>query len=234
MMHIELLREKQNSLQQQMTDFYTPRGLHVYFKDQLLNNDINVEAVIAKAEDLLPHHLCSEVEMVIVGHFDEFEEKGFNAFYDSGTICVTNSQFDEADMLDDIIHEFAHSVEEPYGVIIYGDSKVKDEFLQKRHTLHDILWKSGFKAPKSFFNDIDYDAEFDNFLYKKIGYDKLQTLCAGVFISPYAPTSLREYFATGFTEFFLHPDGHNYLKKVSPHLYNKILEIYSDEDVDSY
>ena len=138
-----------------MTDFYTPRGLHVFFKDKLLNDDIDVEFVISKVEELLPHHLCSEVEMIIVGHFDEFEEKGFNAFYDSGTVCVTNNQFDEADMIDDIIHEFAHSVEEPYGMEIYGDSKIKNEFIEKRNTLHDILWKSGYKTPKSFFKRLD-------------------------------------------------------------------------------
>ena len=233
-MHIELLKEKQKKIQQQMTDFYTPRGLHVFFKDKLLNDDIDVEFVISKVEELLPHHLCSEVEMIIVGHFDEFEEKGFNAFYDSGTVCVTNNQFDEADMIDDIIHEFAHSVEEPYGMEIYGDSKIKNEFIEKRNTLHDILWKSGYKTPKSFFNNVDYDEEFDNFLYKKVGYDKLQSLCSGVFVSAYAATSLREYFATAFTEFFLYPDRHNYLSKVSPQLYNKILSLYSAESVDNY
>ena len=59
------------------------------------------------------------------------------------------------------------------------------------------------------------------FLYKKIGYDKLAALIRGLFISAYAPTSLREYFATGFTEFYLDSD-HSYLKRVSPALYEKL------------
>lgn len=233
-MHIEQLREKQNKINQQVTDFYTPRGLHVYFKDQLLNDDIDVESVISKVEELLPHHLCSEVEMVVVGHFDEFEKRDINAFYDSGAVYVSNSQMDEMDMVDDIVHEFAHSIEEPYGMEIYGDSKVRDEFLEKRSVLHDILWKSGYKVPKSFFNNVDYDKEFDMFLYKKVGYQELHRLTSGIFISPYAPTSLREYFATGFTNFFLNPNEHNYLKSVCPQLYNKLFELYSEESVDNY
>ncbi len=227
-MHTKLLKEKHRQTIQQMTDFYTPRGLHVYFKDRVIDKNINVENVISQVEGILPQHLTSEVEMIIVGQFDEFEEKGFNAFYDSGTVFVTNLQDDEQDMIDDIIHEFAHSIEEPYGMDIYGDYKVRDEFLEKRNTLHNILWKSGFKIPKSLFNNIDFDQELDDILYRKIGYEKLQGMCKGIFLNSYAPTSLREYFATGFTDFFLRPDEHKYIQKMCPQLYKKILSIYSE------
>ena len=70
------------------------------------------------------------------------------------------------------------------------------------------------------------------FLLKNVGYDKLRNYAAGIFITTYAPTSLREYYATAFTDFFLNPDGHNYLKKISPELYKKIFELYSEEDLD--
>ena len=76
------------------------------------------------------------------------------------------------------------------------------------------------------FMDSEYDQEFDEFLYQDIGYNKLSELLRGVFITPYAATSLREYFATGFTEFYLYPDNHNYLKKISPELYKKILQLH--------
>ena len=67
----------------------------------------------------------TEVEMVIVGQIEDFIKKDFNAMYEGGTIYVTNIQDNESDMVDDIIHEFAHSVEEPFGYFIYGDSKIK-------------------------------------------------------------------------------------------------------------
>jgi hypothetical protein len=54
----------------------------------------------------------------------------------------------------------------------------------------------------------------------------------GVFITPYAATSLREYFATGFTEFYLHPDDHEFLKKISPELYKKINSLHDPEILD--
>ena len=43
------------------------------------------------------------------------------------------------------------------------------------------------------------------FYIKKIGYDKLSPIMTGIFMTPYAATSLREYFATGFVEFYTAP-----------------------------
>ena len=138
----------------------------------------------------------------------------------------------QEDMFDDIVHEMAHSVEDAYGYQIYADQKIKQEFLRKREYLHNIMWEMGFKAPKSFFADIEFSEEFDDFLHKKVGYDKLAPIVRGVFISPYAATSLREYFATMFTEYYLDSD-HSFLKKISPILYEKISMLQNTEMLDS-
>ena len=225
------LLKKQKMLQEQQTDFYTPSGIHVFFKDNIDN--INVEKVVNKVENTIPPHLLSEVEMIIVGWFDEFEERSLNAFYDSGTLYISNIQDDFADMYDDLIHEISHSIEEPHGYFLYGDKKIENEFLRKRKYLHDILWKAGYKIPVSVFMNPEYNKEFDLFLYEEIGYDKITTLTAGVFINPYAPTSLREYYATGFTEFFVNPDGHSFLQKVSPELYKKLVLLQNPEELDN-
>ena len=80
--------------------------------------------------------------------------------------------------------------------------------------------------------DPEYDYEFDEFLLKDIGYDKLSSIVSGLFISPYAPTSLREYFATGFTEFYLNPNEHTFLKQLTPALYNKLEKINNVDPLD--
>jgi len=223
--------QKQQKLMEQQTDFYTSTGLHVFFKDPVEN--VDVEKVVSKVESSMPEHLLSEVEMIIIGWFDEFEERNINAFYDSGTLYVSNIQDDFMDMYDDIVHEISHSLEEPHGYFLYGDKKIENEFLRKRKYVHDMLWKMGYKIPSSVFMNPEYDQELDLFLYEKIGYDKLTTVVAGVFISPYAVTSLREYFATGFTEFYLHPDNHKFLQKISPELYKKLVLLQNPEELDS-
>tara|TARA_R110002110_G_scaffold22754_8_gene87822 strand:+ start:523 stop:1224 length:702 start_codon:yes stop_codon:yes gene_type:complete len=226
-MLIKQLQEKQKKLNQK-SDFYTAGGLHVYFKDPVLNDDIDVERVINKVEDTVPGHLLNEIEMIVIGQFEEFQERSINAFYDGAAIYISNMQDDESDLYDDIVHEISHSIEEPYGYEIYGDEKIKNEFLQKRKRMHDILWARGFKAPMSFFSDTEYNEEFDEFLHKKIGYDKLANLIRGLFISPYAATSLREYFATGFTDFYVFSD-HGPLRIIVPELYKKISAIQNPE-----
>ena len=229
-MHINHLIEKQQKLQQKNTDFYTGTGIHVYFKEPPAS-DIDVESVIAKIESKIPVHLLEEIEMIIVGGFDEFEERDINAFYDSGTVYVSNLQDDNKDLYDDIVHEIAHSIESPHGYYLYGDEKIKKEFLAKRARLHDILWNMGFKAPKSFFREVEFNQEFDDFLYKKVGYDTLSQALQGLFINVYAATSLREYFATAFTEYYL-DSNHNFLKSVSPAAYEKIIGAQKPESLD--
>ena len=58
------------------------------------------------------------------------------------------------------------------------------------------------------------------FLYEDVGYEKLTFLTMGLFVSPYAITSLREYFARGLEEYYL--GDRKYLTNVSPSVYNKI------------
>jgi len=215
---------------QSNTDFYTPTGIHVYFKDSL-SDGVDIEKVVAKLESKIPRHLLEEIEMIIVGQFDEFVERSINAFYDSGTIYVSNTQDNDQDLYDDLIHEVAHSIESPHGYYLYGDEKIKKEFLAKRNRLHDILWNMGFKTPKSFFREIEFNQEFDDFLYKKVGYDKLSQVLQGLFINAYAATSLREYFATAFTEFYL-DTNHNFLKSVSPEVYKKINNAQKESSLD--
>ena len=231
-MLIKHLQEKQNKFQNNRTDFYTSSGIHVYFQEPFADPEHDLERVMAAVEAKVPRHLMSEIEMVIVGWFEEFVERSINAFYQDGTIFVSNLHVDEEDIYNDIVHEASHSIEEAYGYFLYGDEKLKDEFLRKRKHLHDLLWSLGFKAPESFFMDVEFDEDFDKFLYEKVGYDKLAPIMQGLFVTPYAATSLREYFATGFAEYYMDSD-HKYFQKVSPELYKKITNLQDPETLDS-
>ena len=228
----DYIEASQKRITEQISNFYTGNGIQIYFKDQMLDEHIDVEKVVSKFERTVPRHLLEEVEMVIIGHFDEFEDHSFTAFYRDGAIHLSNSQMDEDAMFSDMIHETAHACETAYGQEIYADSKIKDEFLRKRLHLYDILWKMDFKAPKSIFLDVEYDEEFDQFLFQDVGYGTLGNAVRGLFISAYAPTSLREYFATGFAEFYRHSNNHTNLKKVSPALYKKIALLHNLDKID--
>ena len=224
-MLLDYLKKRQQMLSEK-NNYYTRKGIQVFSKDQMMNDLVDLESVMAKFESCMPDHVRDGVEMVIVGQFDEFEERDTNAFYKDGALYISNFQSDNDDLLDDLIHETAHSVEEAYGYEIYGDEEIKQEFINKRKFLYDVLWKMEFKAPRDLFLDPEYDQEFDEFLLNDVGYDKLSEVLRGIFITPYSATSLREYFATGFTEFYLYPDNHNYLKKISPQLYKKLLKVH--------
>ena len=65
----------------------------------------------------------------------------------------------------------------------------------------------------------------DDFLYKELGYDKLNYLINGIFLNPYAVTSIREYFASGLEKYLLDNTKREQLRNFSPELTKKIEEL---------
>ena len=191
-------------------------------------NKINFVSVIKQVERLVPEHLMNNIDAFYVGNFKEFAKKNreFNAMYKDGAIYISPDQDNEEDLLDDIIHEIAHSLENEYRDLIYGDNTLESEFLGKRKTLHYLVDKP--MLDMVYYNNPDYNATFDKHLYKDIGYDKLRLISAELFYSPYAITSLREYWANGFENYLL--GDKLALRDLSPVLFNKVTEILENSE----
>ena len=202
-----------------LRNHYKMHQIDIYIKDPL-PNEVNPDLVFKTITKIIPSHLFSGVDIVYVGHFDVFGEKQVNAVFQDGAIYVTNNQTSDEDMIDDIVHELAHSVEEKYRNIIYDDNTLKREFLGKRRRLYSLLKSYDYDPPKELNSNYHYDIELDSYLYKKVGYEVLWNMVSGLFPSPYSTTSLREYFAIGFEQFFM--GDKRSLKENSPALYAKL------------
>ena len=225
---IKYITETQQKLNSEQKEFYTINNAQVYVKNNVVSpngESISVKNVISKVEGIIPAHLLAYVEFIIVGWFDEFEKRDINSFYEDGTLYISNFQDNEDDMIDDIIHEIAHSLEVPLGREIYGDGKIEKEFISKRTALYRILEADGYDVNIVDFLNTEFDQKLDDFLYKSVGYDKLSGYLAGIMISPYSATSIREYFAEVFQTFYLTPEL-NYTQKISPEVYQKINELH--------
>ena len=192
-------------------------------------NGIKLPLVFKKLENIIPVDLVRELDAIYIGQFEELLKRQIESFFLDGAIFITNDQADDQKMIDTLLHEMAHCVEKTYTRDIYADGKLKTEFLGKRKRLQGML--VDFKEPKIGLEDymeIDYNEEFDNYLFKKVGYNRLNQITSNLFISPYAATSLREYFASGFENFFSKES--NYLKKLSPILYLKIVGLTNNKN----
>jgi hypothetical protein len=101
--------------------------------------------------------------------------------------------------------------------------------LTKRIRLRDMLQEYGYldNHDNLDFEDLEYNSELDNYLYKELGYDKLETFVNGLFITPYATISVREYFATAFEDCLLKDPS--YVRKISPMAYIKIESLLKRE-----
>jgi hypothetical protein len=209
-----------------LKDMYNLNGVDVYIKDRL-PDDVDPDFVFNYIAARIPFHLARSVDIIYIGQFPTMQEREINAYYQDGAIYVTSEQDGDMDMIDDIIHEIAHAVEQSHDELIYGTGAIQREFIAKRKALTFRL-QDMIEVPKDFNINIEFDSHIDNFLYKEVGYDILNQLVVNIFPSAYAATSVNEYFARGFEEYFI--GDKDALKKISPILYRTIEKLVYLED----
>lgn len=192
----------------------------------VLDTQLNIKKLMSMLIKKIPSFLLSNISSVVVGPTDDLERRQLQGMYKNSVIYLSGQQPSELEALDDLVHEVSHSVEEVYNELIYSDGKVENEFLRKREKLKNSLEREGFKVDHFDFSNMEYKIKFDQFLYKEVGYSKLGILASNIFYSPYAATSLREYFANGFEAFYM-KENIGLLKTLSPELYKKIIILHN-------
>jgi len=194
-------------------------SIDIFIKDKVTNG-IDVDFVFGYIAKFIPSHLLSGVDIIYIGHFDIFDERQVNAIYQDGAIYITNHQTSDEDMIDDIVHELSHSVEETQRENIYGDGRLMKEFMGKRKKLFFLMKQMNLNPDISLTTNPSYDDKIDNYFYKEVGYPKMWNIVNGLFPSPYSCTCLREYFAMGFEKYYL--GEKKLIKSLCPVLFGKL------------
>ena len=202
-----------------MIEYYI-YNIPVFVVEEDLTPEVDIPAFCTEVEHTLPAALLTNVEVVYIGQFKHLE--GRNAAYSNGAIYIDSWEPTNFDMLENFVHEVAHSLEIDHGATIYS-SEVMNEFRGKRERLRHLLEAEGYKINPALYSYMEYTEKFDNFLANEVGYPLLLTFTMGLFASPYGATSLQEYFANGFEKYFL--DNPRRVRDISPVLYTKIEEI---------
>jgi len=193
---------------------------------------ININNILEKIKEIIPYELLVGLEGIYVGEFNELKDRKIQAMFKEGAIWLSSYEdfpdITEDSIVKDITHELAHMLEDNAYFDIYHDGDIEKEYVGKKKRLVDLLRSNNISFSgmgRLFFSD-DYVDELDDFLFNNLGYDNLSSVTAGLFVSPYAVTSIREYFATGFEEYI--SGDRTYLKEISPALYNKIENIIEE------
>lgn len=206
-------------------------NIEVFIKDRITNKEVSFDSVLDTIEQKVPRHLLKNVDAIYVGNFDFLNNRDVQASYENSAIFVTNDQNSTQDMADDIVHEIAHSVEETYQRYIYADGKLEKEFTLKRKQLYDVLKAEDIEVSLQAFLQTEFSKEFDEYLHLHVGYPLLDMVGSSIFYSPYAATSLREYFANGFEALFYFGD-YEFVSKACPVLFEKLnglMEVKDDQ-----
>jgi len=201
-----------------LKDHFNLNGVSVIVKDRL-PDDVSLEFVLNYIAARVPFYFTQNIEVIYVGKFPEMDEREINAFYENDAIYVTNEQEEEMDMIEDIIHEISHAVEQNNQEFIYESGKLQREFIAKRTRLSQLLSQK-YDVPPHFDVSFDYDKSIDDFLFRDVGYDSLNQICVNIFPSGYAATSVSEYWAKGFEELFI--GDRDALKQMCPILFKTL------------
>jgi hypothetical protein len=189
---------------------------------------VNLQAIFKALENNFPSHYFQKLKSVKIQHIPEFDDRNVNALYRDNSFTISSRQDSTKDLMDDIVHEFAHHMETIFPELIYSDQALIHEFRKKRQELKFEIQTEGYWVDKYDFDNLKFDEKFDIFLYKRVGTNMLRMITTGLFIRPYAAVSLREYFATGFEAYYL--GKQETLEKISPMLYDKITELHTHSD----
>jgi hypothetical protein len=232
---LEYLNKSSMAAKKQHKEGVFLNNIYIFIKDHIIG-DVNLDIVLEKLKNSIPIHLFNGLDAIYVGQFKELQQREVNAAFMDGALYISNVQQDEESMLEDLIHEIAHSLEEQSNFNVYQDDLIYHEFLSKRLRLQKILESNGYDTSRQNFTKLEYSEKFDKYLYEEVGYPALHTMTVNLFCSPYGATSIREYFANGFEFYFA--KNRKLVKTVSPQLYKKLIEVekgdFSSEEEGSY
>lgn len=182
----------------------------------------DLKNILSSLKKTVPYSMVRDLDYVVVANSKHLEDRELDSVFMDGVIYISPAIENTEEALLTIVHEIAHSVEESFPQI-YEDQTIEAEFIAKRIKLMQILNAHDIETAGHDFVSTEYEEKFDDFLYLQVGYPLLRSLTSGLFMSPYATTSVREYFADAFEEYFLRdPMG---VKLISPAVYHKIEEL---------
>ncbi len=185
--------------------------------------DINIKDVFSSLTSLIPKKFFKNIDIIYVGAFDILKKRNLDALYLDGAIYISNNQKNEHDLASNIAHEVAHNIIYLTNGEVFRVNNLEGEFIEKRKTIFNRI--KAQKKPvnlKKFLNPY-FDQEFDDYLFREIGYDLLNVLSYDIVVNPYSLTSIEEYFATGFDYYFF--KDKIFLRKKCPELLDIIITL---------
>jgi hypothetical protein len=195
-----------------------------------LPHGVDIEAVLVSVKERLPKHLLDDVDAIYIGNFKMLNDRSVDSMFVDGSILIKSNHESNEALFDTMMHEFAHAIEVKEKDYIYGSGDIVNEFISKRKLVYHTI-KDDYEIDKKLFLDPNFNQVLDTFFADEIGYSNLGVITSNIFMSPYAITSVREYFANGFEHYFI--DGIESLEKISPILASKIKKILSSKNKNS-
>jgi hypothetical protein len=167
--------------------------------------NFDVEKFLKNKFNKLPNNLVNCVNKIIFGGFHLSPEHAGKSVND---VIYLSNKSNEEDLFSDLIHELAHAFIRKHHEQVFGDGKLKKEFLSKRNKLYHKMRSSGVDLPPhQYFENPNFDRKFDGYLNRAVGYDTLSQLISGIFPTCYSVSSLMNTFQLDLNYYLLERAG---------------------------
>ena len=150
----ESMKDKNDKIQKKLKDRKLFNKIHVWEKDAVADS-VDIDKALETIAQKLPQHYFSNIDGIYIGQFPELVKRQLSAVYEDGAIYVTNDVVNTTDLLQNIIHEMAHAIEQALGEKIQDNQDLIHEFIVKREKLKEILGINGFETKNQNFLQID-------------------------------------------------------------------------------
>jgi hypothetical protein len=119
---LESMKDKNDKIQKKLKDRKLFNKIYVWEKDPVLDS-VDIDKALEVVAQKMPKHYFTNVEGIYIGQFPELIKRQLSALYEDNAIYITNDVMDTTDLLQNIVHEIAHAVEETLGDKIHNNQE---------------------------------------------------------------------------------------------------------------
>lgn len=186
-------------------------------------SDLNLEE-FKSLFSKLPRYLFSNIKQIFIYPSNKLNSNNFEGYSVKESIFINCDNIkSNNDIIKILIHECFHTIESDIKQTLSEQyKKTCIEYLNKKKIVLDKIKNTNLylNPNNDYYSTIEYQKDFDFYLYKEIGYDNLYFKIFDIFPSAYSMTSVSEYIAVCFEVYFF--ENREWLSKYCSEVYKLI------------
>ena len=132
-------------------------------------SNIDINDILSNLKKSINKNYINGLEAIYIGDFEDLNRRNIQSMFKDGAFWISSNNIKnfitEPIVVENIIHEIAHLLEENFPNLIYGDGRLEKEYNSKKERLYQILKNENY-------NKVNYPLFFDDDQLKELSIKK--------------------------------------------------------------